>query len=323
MVMRRYRFWLALLMGLGDPRGLMAAPVFLDPSLDPDFSPPLPAAQPQVSFSLESAGERSNSEAWQRILATYRYDNSWFLTTGYEWYQTWGSDPTQITLVPLRLGTRFQFSPVAGSVALGVDLNSQQQFPLHVDVQATVPLAPRLAPELILTCQSYRGRATSLVEGVYACRPGVNLFYRFSEQWQTFWGYRVGLYSDGNREQQLIGNLSYRPSPYLALGINLFNWSYGQEQPSYFSPPDFLVLTGEAQLTAALSSDLRCRLGITLGQQRLKSVWSGANTYQGECQWQVQERLRLNSQLRFSNVLSQPGEAYNSAAWSLGFQWQY
>ncbi|MDX2272379.1 MAG: hypothetical protein NW237_10595 [Cyanobacteriota bacterium] len=306
---------------------VQANPALLDPALSPDFSTNFQDSSLPEVLTVQSSGQRSNTEAWRRILATYRYDDSWYLTLGHELYETWGSDPTKVEILPIQLGRDFQLGVVSGTIGGGLDISSEQVTQFSWDTRFGIPLGSGLTPELLLNCQPYRGRATSLTNEIYACRGGFNLFRQWDPQWQSFLGYRYGHYSDDNTEHQVIGSATLLPANWqgFSLSANLFNWSYTRDQPTYFSPPDFLVLTAEVKLAADLTRDLECGLAVAFGQQRLKSQWSEVNTWQGRCQWQWSEGFSLQSNLGFSNVQNQVSslDRYNNAEWGLTLRWLF
>ncbi|GAB4215534.1 MAG: hypothetical protein OHK0012_15900 [Synechococcales cyanobacterium] len=308
-----------------------AAPAYLDPAQDPQFTPPSPpAVAGSQTFELASSGQRSSGEAWTRILATYRFapeaegQQPWWLALGHEWYETWGSTATQASLTPIQVGTSFQFDDLRGSVVAGWDFRAQPGSRFFFQGQVGIPLTAEFTPELSVGCRTHRAKASSIADGIYACRLGLNLFYPWSEQWSSFVGYRYGSYSDDNHEHQIIGSLTYATESF-SLGGNLFSWSYGRDTPAYFSPPDFLVLMVAASVTAALAPDLACTLALSLGQQRLTSQWSDANTYEGRCDWQLDDQVELASSLKFSNVQNNnpTGDPYNSAEWGVTLRWLF
>jgi hypothetical protein len=114
----------------------------------------------------------------------------------------------------------------------------------------------------------------------------------------------VGLYNDGNFEQQAFNRLEHKWGEFW-FAANLFAWKYTndrEEISGYFSPGSFLVYNGEIGWGKDIFPFLNCRLNTTLGRQILNGNKTGDNSYQSRCTAKISPNLDLDFGYGFSNV---------------------
>ena len=318
------------------------APVFLNPKLtepQPISTPPpdpvpLPNSQDPVTESIlqgrvisSLSTKRSNFSAWQRWLTTLSIEREdaldWYINVGYENYFDYEGSPS-LKLVPLQLGIQLPSqAESATTIEVGVDIDDRGKFSPSLALFAPVVLegsSYSLSAEV--ECRRLRFNAETLLNTISYCRGGPNIFWPITDRLSLFAFYRQGFYSDSNREHQTYARLNQRLGDF-ELAINAFSWIFRDDLASgYFSPNDFLVLSGEIGFDKQISSTFDCGISLQLGQQRLGGGWSLAEAYGGRCQWQQHDRLRASTQLIFSNVLEDRDTSYAQAQMEFSLNWQ-
>jgi hypothetical protein len=146
------------------------------------------------------------------------------------------------------------------------------------------------------------------------------LYWQIDPKTYLFSLLRLGNYNDGNFEQQSFTRLERKVGEFF-VAANLFNWSYTndvQETSGYFSPPDFIVYTGEVGWEGPIFDFLRCRVTASLGQQRLNGNFDNANNYEGRCTTKISPTVDADFGYTFSNVQNRQtgGSAYNNQSFT-------
>jgi hypothetical protein len=106
----------------------------------------------------------------------------------------------------------------------------------------------------------------------------------------------VGLYNDGNFEQQIFNRLEHKWGEFWFAG-NVFAWKYAsdrQESSGYFSPQSSLVYNGEIGWGKNIFPFLNCRLHTTWGRQRVNGDKSGGTSYQTRCTVKMSPNIALD-----------------------------
>jgi hypothetical protein len=319
-----------------------AAPVFLNPELtqpQPIPNPPpdpvsLPNSQDLVSeSSLQGrvinslTTKRSNFSAWQRWLTTLSIEGEdaldWYINVGYENYFDYEGS-LSLKLVPLQLGIQLPSQAESAiTIEVGVDIDDRGKSSPSLALFAPVALeGSTYSLSTEVECRRLRVNTETLLNTISYCRGGPNIFWSITDSLSLFTFYRQGIYSDSNREHQTYARLNQKLGDF-ELAINAFSWIFRDDLGSgYFSPNDFLVLSGEIGFDKQISSTFDCGISLQLGQQRLGGGWSLAEAYGGRCQWQQHDRLSASTQLVFSNVLEDRDTSYAQAQMEFSLNWQ-
>ncbi|MBK1989332.1 hypothetical protein A0J48_017610 [Sphaerospermopsis aphanizomenoides BCCUSP55] len=150
----------------------------------------------------------------------------------------------------------------------------------------------------------YKTSIKSLENQITSWRSGLNIYWQIDPNTSLLSLYRVGLYNDGNFEQQAFNRLEHKSGQFW-LAANLFAWKYThdrQDTSGYFSPQGFLLYNGELGWGGDIFSFLSCRLSTTLGQQILNGKTTRGNTYQTRCTATISSNIDLDFGYSFSNV---------------------
>ena len=318
---------------------LTAAPENFNPGLTlPPPTPPEPLEpiEPEIpkepfSFPLEieslTTNFRRDSDNFNQLnqfvepTAYFRLPNGdrLSLQTGYNIFQQ--ENVEDINNVPLRMGWQREMNGTTVNTVVGLDwfnrlsttpyLYGRAESAIFSEVSPTGELESLLAISGEVEYSPYKFNARTLDNEITALRFGPNVFWQIDSQTSFFTTARYGSYSDGNQELLSFSRLERKVGSFF-LAANLFTWNYEddvEQESGYFSPPDFLVYTGEIGWQEELADFLRCRVAATLGQQRLKGEWDLANSYQALCTTQISRSIALDLGYTFSNVQNRETEA--------------
>ncbi|MBD3886662.1 hypothetical protein IFO70_33930 [Phormidium tenue FACHB-886] len=222
----------------------------------------------------------------------------------------------EITNIPLQVGWQGRIGQISLEAAAGVDLFDRLPTALNFNARVDVPVLPNLTLSGAVEQSPYKSSAESLENQITALRFGPDIYWQVDPQTSLFSLVRFGDYNDGNEEFQSFTRLEHRIGQFFVAG-NLFTWSYTnnvENTSGYFSPPDFLVYSGEVGWAEDISDDLRCRLTAALGQQRVNGTWSSANHYQAGCTVQLSPNTEFDLGYDFSNVRNRNSGGYGSSA---------
>lgn len=305
--------------GLSKPR----SPASLNPASPafPPLPPPLPETPEQPIFDLEPAPFISFSNLqvdFRRSQDNFGQLNQFIeptlqfrfgeepalfkLKTGLNTFKQ--RDIETITNIPLQLGWENQIGNKKVEIAAGIDVFNRLPTALNFNSQVTIPVTSKITFFGVLEHGPYKANAETLQNQITAWRFGPNMYWQLDRNTSFFSSLRIGLYNDGNREQQSFSRLERRFGQFYA-AANVFNWIFRkdvQEESGYFSPPDFLVYNGEIGWEGNPLEFLRCRVNTNLGQQRLNGRTTRGNTYQARCTVKLARRVELDVGYEFTNV---------------------
>ncbi len=239
-------------------------------------------------------------------------------------------DIESITNIPLQVGWEGKIDGVTVEVAGGVDLFDRLPTALNFRGRVEAPIALKVSPSGqlesgvvvsgIVEQGPYKVNAETLDNQITAWRFGPSVFWQIDRNTSFFSSLRLGDYNDGNEEFQSFSRLE-RKFGQFSVAANLFAWSYQQDletESGYFSPPDFLVYSGELAWQGDVFDFLRCRLAATLGRQRLTGEIDNANSYQARCTAKLSPNVEADLGYGFSNIRSQDseGSSYKSQSFT-------
>ncbi len=219
-----------------------------------------------------------------------------------------------VTNIPLRAEWEGKTGKYKIQLGAGVDIFNRLPINLNFNAQIDRPIFVNLTPNnqlksaLFLSAISeqglYKAGAKTLENQITAWRSGLNVYWQIDPNTSFFSLYRLGLYNDGNFEQQAFNRLEHKWGQFWVAG-NLFTWKYTNDRQDiggYFSPKDFLVYNGEIGWGGNILPFLNCRLNTTLGRQILNGNTTGGNSYQTRCQAKISPKVDLDFGYSFTNV---------------------
>ncbi len=316
--------------GLSQP----APPPILPTPPTPSPSPtPIPAAPEPPVFDLEPAPLISFKQlqvAFQRSQDNFDQRNQFFeptllfqfgeepavfqLKTGFNTFEQ--AKIETVTNIPFQLGWQTKLGAKKVQIAAGIDVFNRLPATFNFNAQVAIPITKKITFFGVLEQGAYKANAATLENQITNWRFGPNIYWQIDRHTSLFSSFRLGLYNDGNREEQSFTRLERRLGQFY-IAVNVFNWIFSDEvqaESGYFSPPDFLVYNGEIGWEGNPFEFLRCRISASLGQQRLDGNVTRANTYQARCSTQLSRQIDLDIGYVFSNVANRNtgGNSYES-----------
>ena len=211
-----------------------------------------------------------------------------------------------LTNIPLQLGWEGKTGKYTLKLGAGIDLFNRLPMALNFNAQIDRPIAVKLNPDYSLKSGlflsavveqgPYKTSVKTLENQITAMRSGFNTFWQIDPNTSFFGSYRVGLYNDGNFEQQIFNRLEHKWGEFWFAG-NVFAWKYTsdrQESSGYFSPVSSLVYNGEIGWGKNIFPFLNCRLNTTWGRQRVNGDKSGGTGYQTRCTVKISPNIALD-----------------------------
>jgi hypothetical protein len=314
---------------------LLAAPENLNPGLAPPPPPsPEPAEEGSDSFviQLESLdvnfqNDASNYGQVNRIFEPsfqFRINDEIPIrfTTGLNRYDR--PNEEAIANIPLRIGWEGEVGDINVTANAGIEFYDHQSPQFSVGGSAAIPILPGVTLTPMVDYSPYKFNVTTIDNNTYRLNFGTSLYWQIDSQTSLFSLLRFGAYNDSNFEQQSFSRLEHRVGDF-SVAANLFNWSYTQDrelQSGYFSPPDFLVYSGEIAWNVSPFEPADCRLSSNFGQQRLEGEWTIAYGFQTRCGIAISNDVELNLSYTFDNVRNRQtgGSAYNNSTISGGLR---
>ena len=326
---------------------LMAAPENFNPELRLPPPPPLPPQPSQPPASTESVTPAVKLESlttdFRREADNFnqhnlfieptaqfrlRNGNRFRIKTGFNSFEE--RKVESVTNIPLHVEWEGKVDRVNLTVGGGVDLFDRLPTAVNFNAKAELPLAIKVSPSGQLQSRvivsaaveqgPYKANAQTLDNQITAWRFGPSIYWQIEPNTSLYSSLRLGSYNDGNFEQQSFSRLEHKIGQF-SVAANVFNWSYThdvQETSGYFSPPDFLVLSGEVAFEGNVFENLRCRLATSLGPQRLNGKWTSGNSYQARCTAKLSPNLEADFGYGYSNVRNRDtgGSAYNNQSFT-------
>lgn len=249
----------------------------------------------------------NNSDQVNRTIestAIFRLNNGdrVLFTTGYDSYEQ--SGVKTVTNIPLGINWETKINSLKISPGVGVDLSSGSTTP-NFNLKVDYPLMTGLTVSADLQQGAYKFNAKTLENQISAFRYGPSIFWQIDKDTSLFSSLKLGNYSDNNQEQQSFSRIERKLGEFSVAG-NLFTWYYkNPTDQGYFTPPDFLVYTGEVAWEGSVIRDtLRCRLSASLGGQHVNAQNSDAGGYQTKCTAKISPNIEADLGYSFSNVKS-------------------
>jgi hypothetical protein len=302
---------------------LAAAPNNLNPDLQ--LPPPRtvldavssPAFTEESGLQLDFRSDSDNfgqQNRWLEQTLRFRLDDENMIrfTTGLNLFDQPYVEP--VVNVPLQVGWDGDIGRVSLHAAVGIDLFDRLSPALNIEAQVDAPILPNVTLSGVVEQGAYKANAQTLENQITALRVGPNVYWQIDPNTSLFSLLRLGNYNDGNEELQSFSRLEHRFGDFF-VAANLFTWSYTedlQNTSGYFSPPDFLVYSGELGWEGNITDFLRCRLTANLGQQRLVGDWNMANSYQTKCTVQFSPDVELDLGYTYSNVQNRAANNYRN-----------
>jgi hypothetical protein len=249
----------------------------------------------------------NNSDQVNRTIestAIFRLNNGdrVLFTTGYDSYEQ--SGVKTVTNIPLGINWETKINSLKISPGVGVDLSSGSTTP-NFNLKVDYPLMTGLTVSADLQQGAYKFNAKTIENQISAFRYGPSIFWQIDKDTSLFSSLKLGNYSDNNQEQQSFSRIERKLGEFSVAG-NLFTWNYkNPTDQGYFTPPDFLVYTGEVAWEGSVIRDtLRCRLSASLGGQHVNAQNSDAGGYQTKCTAKISPNIEADLGYSFSNIKS-------------------
>jgi hypothetical protein len=211
-----------------------------------------------------------------------------------------------LTNIPIQLGWEGKTGQYNIKLGAGIDLFNRLPMALNFNAHIDRPIFVKLNPDnsiksslflsAVLEQGPYKTSVKTLENQITATRSGFNTFWQIDPNTSFFGSYRVGLYNDGNFEQQIFNRLEHKWGEFWFAG-NIFAWKYAsdnQESSGYFSPVSSLVYNGEIGWGKNIFPFLNCRLNTTLGRQIVNGSKSGGTGYQTRCTVKISPNIGLD-----------------------------
>jgi hypothetical protein len=317
---------------------LLAAPQNFNPGLAPPPPPPPPpevppnppesSEEPSISqplvINLESVDlnfQDTSSNFGQSnhiIEPTFNFNiNDEFsvaVTTGFDFFNQ--PNVRSVANVPLRFSWQDEIDDLKVTVGGGVDLFDRLPPQPNFSGSVAIPVFSTVTLTPVVEYGAYKFNAKTLENQITALRFGTSLYWQIDSDTSLFSLFRLGVYNDGNFEQQSFSRLERRIGNF-SLALNLFNWVYRENlelQSGYFAPNDFLVYNGEIAWQDDIFDFLNCRAALSLGRGRLQGSWTSSSSVRGLCTVQISPEVSFNLGYSFSDVKDKltGGSAYNS-----------
>jgi hypothetical protein len=308
------------------------------PSQPPASEPPTSTEPVTPAFKLESlttdfrwdedSSDKRNLFSEQTAQFRLRNGNRFRIKTGFNSFEQ--REVESVTNIPLQVEWQGKIDRVTLTVGGGVDVFDRLPAALNFNAKVEAPFAMkasssgRLQSGVVVSVEVERGPYKSNVETlenqIAAWRFGPSIYWQIDQNTSLYSSLRLGTYNDGNFEQQSFSRLE-RKFGQFSVAANLFNWHFArdaQETGGYFSPPDFLVYSGEVAWEGNVFENLRCRLAASLGQQRVRGEVDNANTYQARCTAKFSPNIEADFGYAYSNVRNQDagGSSSNSQSFT-------
>ncbi|GAB4380483.1 MAG: hypothetical protein Kow00121_36840 [Elainellaceae cyanobacterium] len=305
------------------PLRLVASPDNLDPGLElppPEPDPYDPLESPATivrppgleSLEIDFRNDRDNYGQLNRIFEpTVRVrlpDGSAIrVRTGYNLFDQSHVEP--ITNVPLQVGWEGTIDRTTIQFGAGLDFFDRLPTAFNASASASYTIFPNVTVSGVADYGPYKFNARTLENEIRAFRFGPNLYWQITPDTSLFSLFRVGLYNDGNQEQQSFTRLEHQFGDFY-VAANLFTWNYNENvenSSGYFSPPDFLVYNAEAGWNGEITDFLSCRFAVTFGRQRLQRETDSASAYRALCTTRFSSRIEADLGYTYSNVRTATG----------------
>ena len=198
--------------------------------------------------------------------------------------------------IPFQIGWEGKIDTVKIQPSIGIDFFNRLPAAINLHFNTEVPIAPTLTLSVAIDHEPYKSSAKVLENRISSWRYGPSLYWQIDPKTSLFSMYRRGNYNDGNTENQSFSRLERKIGQF-SVSANLFTWAYAQDtnpKSGYFSPPDFLIYSGELAWEGNVTNFLRCRLSASLGEQRVNGKMSSGNGYQSRCTIKVSPNIEAD-----------------------------
>lgn len=270
----------------------------------------------------EDSSEKRNLFIEQTAQFRLRNGNRFRIKTGFNSFEQ--QEVESVTNIPLQVEWEGKIDRVTLTVGGGVDVFDRLPAALNFNAKVEAPFAMkasssgRLQSGVVVSAVvergPYKSNAETLENQIAAWRFGPSIYWQIDQNTSLYSALRLGSYNDGNFEQQSFSRLERKFGEF-SVAANLFNWHYArdaQESGGYFSPPNFLVYSGEVAWEGNVFENFRCRLATSLGQQRVREEVDNANSYQARCTAKFSPNVEADFGYAYSNVRTQAGGGSSS-----------
>ncbi len=183
----------------------------------------------------------------------------------------------------LQVGVEGQINALQLTGTAGVDWFSRLPAAPTLGLRLSTPLASDLTFTGNLRYGRYKENVATLENQISAFRVEPTLYWQIDPATSLFLFYGAGFYNDGNLEHQASLSLDRQLGDFFVSAF-LFYWSFASDpQTGYFSPPRYLLYSGELGWRGNITEQLNCRISATLENQVFSGTSELANTYHTDC----------------------------------------
>jgi tetratricopeptide (TPR) repeat protein len=226
-------------------------------------------------------------------------DNLYKVKAGYGTFEQPGIE--SINNYSVELGLERRFEPLLFETSFGVDFFDRITASPKFNIGADIPLTANLNLDTDLNFKSFQDNAATLENEVYVWSLEPNLVWQIDRDSWVYLLYRLGLYDDGNLENQVGFGLGRNFGQFF-IGANVFYWSYQDDLDNgYFDPSDFFSYNGEIGWEGKVFDFSKCRLSASIGRQSFAGDVQDGNTYQAGCTLMFSPNSELNVRYRYTN----------------------
>jgi len=246
----------------------------------------------------------NNGEESQLLQQTIRFpvSGSDLIPTvrlGFTNFEQSGFDPLQNYWLDLGIETRF--APYSLQAFIGADLFSREAPSFRFNSAINVAVSPNLSLGANLRYGAYKENVQALENQVMAFRAEPTLYWEIGQDTSLFLSYTLGLYSDGNRENQALLYLRQELGNFYLAGTLLY-WSYADDfNNGYFAPPDYFLYLGEVGWQGRIFEPLECQISAALGRQQYDETSDRSYVVRSRCTITFSESTQLDLSYSLTN----------------------
>lgn len=266
----------------------------------------LPPPKPDYSLDniqIDSSYKLSNYKIYLfELLSTAQYrlsnNNKLSFRVGYNSINSdrvTAGQPEDATVIPVRLGWEGAFDNYRLNLQAGATYYNIDPYPDALGADAAINYAA--LPNLFLGFRAEHGpmryapSTLAQPEKTTNTQLGPNLYWQIDPRTSFASLYSVSYFNNANRAQLTFSKLKRDIGPFY-VGGTLVTFSYDRETPdAFFSPPDYLIYTGEVGVQTNLNNFLNLRLQLNYGEQRYKGVFTEALYYEIQLTSQINKNV--------------------------------
>jgi tetratricopeptide (TPR) repeat protein len=256
-------------------------------------------SETEVRYEDSDSGEENSLLQETISFRVNEGDNLYQLKAGYGRFEQ--PKIESINNYSVEIGLERRFQPLLLTTSLGVDFFDRLDAVPKFNLGAAIPFSDRLNLDTNLKFSAFKDNAETLENEVNVWSLEPNLIWQIDRKSWLYLLYKLGLYNDGNLENQLGFGLGRNIGQFF-IGANLFYWTYQDDLDNgYFDPADFFSYNGEVGWEGKVFDFSKCRLSASIGRQSFAGNAQNGNTYQAGCTISFTKNSELDLLYRYTN----------------------